>query len=68
MALPKGRHSNQRTRKRRTHQGVTAAAVARCPHCKAYTRPHNACAKCGYYQGEKVDHTVKEGKAQREHK
>jgi len=22
--------------------------------------PHNACYKCGYYQGEKVDHTVQE--------
>ena len=68
MALPKRRHSNQRTRKRRTNQALTASAVARCPHCKAYTRPHNACGKCGYYQGEKVDHTIKEEKTKRERK
>ena len=69
MALPKRRHSNQRTRKRRTHQVLTPAALARCPHCKAYTRPHNACQKCGYYQGEKVDHTITEEKAKHgEHK
>ena len=65
MALPKRRHSNQRTRKRRTHQVLTAPALARCPHCKAFVRPHNTCAKCGYYQGEKVDHTITEEKVKR---
>jgi large subunit ribosomal protein L32 len=68
MALPKRRHSNQRTRKRRTHQGLTATSIAQCAHCKAFVRPHNACAKCGYYQGEKVDHTVKEDKTKQERK
>ena len=67
MALPKRKHSNQRTRKRRTHQGLTAMALATCPNCKGFTRPHNACPKCGYYQGEKVDHTVKQEKASHEH-
>lgn len=68
MALPKRRHSNQRTRKRRTHQSLTASPLQRCPHCKGYMRPHNACAKCGYYQGEKIDHTVKEEKTKKERK
>ena len=67
MALPKRRHSNCRTRKRRVNQKLVATAIAKCPQCKAYTRPHNACPKCGYYQGEKVDHTVKQEKAAREH-
>ena len=67
MALPKRRHSNTRTRKRRTHQGLTAPALVLCSNCKAYTRPHKACPKCGYYQGEKVDHTVKQEKKAHEH-
>lgn len=67
MALPKRRHSNCRTRKRRTHQRLAAVPVIRCPHCKGFLRPHNACPKCGYYQGEKVDHTVKEEQKKREH-
>ena len=68
MALPKRRHSNQRTRKRRTNQALTAHLPGRCPHCKAFVMPHNACGKCGYYQGEKVDHTIKEEKTKRERK
>ena len=67
MALPKRRHSNSRTRKRRTHYKLTATAVSTCPHCQAYTRPHNACPKCGYYQGEKVDHTIKEQSTKHKH-
>ncbi|HEY3398301.1 MAG TPA: 50S ribosomal protein L32 [Armatimonadota bacterium] len=67
MALPKRRHSNTRTRKRRCNQVLGVVTVARCPHCKAYTRPHNACPKCGYYQGEKVDHTVQESKSKQAH-
>jgi ribosomal protein L32 len=31
-----------------------------CPQCEATTLSHNACPKCGYYRGVKVDHTVKE--------
>jgi Zn ribbon nucleic-acid-binding protein len=23
-------------------------------------RPHNACGKCGFYKGRKVDHTIRE--------
>ncbi len=28
--------------------------------------PHNACGKCGYYKGRKVDHTVREKEESRE--
>ena len=58
MALPKRRHSNSRTGKRRNHQGVAVLPAVRCDNCDAWVRPHNACSKCGYYKGRKVDHTV----------
>ncbi len=60
MALPKRKHSNTRTRKRRTHQKLSLPALVECPQCHKMTRAHNACQACGYYQGEKVDHTVRE--------
>ena len=34
--------------------------IIECPQCGAPIIPHNACNKCGYYKGRKVDHTVKE--------
>jgi len=40
--------------------------VIACPQCEAPTLPHNACRKCGYYKGRKVDHTVKEPEQGRE--
>jgi Zn ribbon nucleic-acid-binding protein len=30
--------------------------------------PHNACYKCGYYKGRKVDHTVPEDDKRKEEK
>jgi large subunit ribosomal protein L32 len=54
MPLPKRRHSNQRTRKRRAHDAVTPVGVSRCPHCQAFTLPHRACRSCGYYRGREV--------------
>ncbi len=59
MALPKRRHSKARQRKRRTHQGLTLPTLTECSNCHTMIRTHNACQKCGYYQGQKVDHTVK---------
>jgi large subunit ribosomal protein L32 len=60
MALPKRRHSKSRRNKRRTHQVVAQPAVTQCAKCAASVLPHNACGKCGYYKGRKVDHTVKD--------
>jgi large subunit ribosomal protein L32 len=51
---PKRRHSNQRTRKRRTHDKVTPAALALCPECGAHRRPHHICPRCGHYNGRPV--------------
>ncbi|MGD9497736.1 MAG: 50S ribosomal protein L32 [Armatimonadota bacterium] len=66
MALPKRKHSKSRTRKKRTHKVTLAAVVTRCRQCQAPVRPHNACGKCGYYEGRKVDHTVREEEKKRE--
>jgi large subunit ribosomal protein L32 len=65
MPLPKRRHSRSRTAKRRTHDGLATPTVNECSHCHAPTQPHNACPKCGYYKGRKVDHTVKEEKSEK---
>ena len=65
MALPKRRHSKSRRDKRRTHQKATLPTLVACSNCGAMTRTHNACHKCGYYGGEKVDHTVELAPARR---
>lgn len=54
MALPKRRHSNTRTRKRRTHDALTAENLGKCSNCGALKRPHRVCTECGYYNGRQV--------------
>lgn len=55
MPLPKRRHSNQRTRLRRTHYKLTVPAVSECGRCHAPKLSHHACPACGYYgTGEKA--------------
>ncbi len=54
MALPKRRHSNQRTRKRRTHYKLNVPTVTECPRCHAPAMPHHACPACGFYKGRQV--------------
>jgi len=67
MGLPKRRHSKTRRNKRRTHQDMKDnVAILVCSHCQAPVLPHNACSKCGYYKGRKIDHTVKEKEQSRE--
>ncbi|MGQ9454743.1 MAG: 50S ribosomal protein L32 [Armatimonadota bacterium] len=54
MALPKRRHSNQRTRLRRTHYKLTVPTLTECPRCHEPTLPHHACLSCGFYNGRLV--------------
>ena len=55
MAVPKGKVSRQRRDKRRSsHWTLTAPALAKCPSCVAFKRPHRACAECGMYNGRQV--------------
>ncbi len=51
MALPKRRHSNTRTRKRRTHWKLEPVVTVECPHCGEPMVPHRVCPHCGYYNG-----------------
>ncbi len=54
MALPKRRHSNERTRKRRTHDALTSPNLSTCSSCGALKMPHRVCSACGYYNGVQV--------------
>jgi large subunit ribosomal protein L32 len=54
MALPKRRHSHQRTAKRRTHDSLKVEGLSECPNCKEPKLPHRACKHCGYYDGRQV--------------
>lgn len=54
MALPKRRHSHQRTAKRRTHDSLEMKNLSKCPHCNEPKLPHRACKDCGYYGGRQV--------------
>jgi len=51
--VPKRRHSNQRTRKRRTHYKTDAPGVSKCPQCQEPKAPHRVCPHCGFYNGKK---------------
>lgn len=54
MPVPKRRHSNQRTRKRRTHWKLEAPALDVCPQCKQPKQPHRVCPNCGFYKESEV--------------
>jgi large subunit ribosomal protein L32 len=62
MPLPKRRHSNKRTRLRRTHYKLTLPLVGECPQCHSPRRAHHACPACGFYNGRKAI-AVKSAKA-----
>lgn len=53
MANPKRRHSNSRTRKRRTHWKLNTVVLAICPECKNPKPRHRICPHCGFYRGRK---------------
>lgn len=54
MGLPKRRHSNARTRKRRAHDALSVPALTVCPHCREKKLPHRVCPSCGTYRGREV--------------
>lgn len=63
MALPKRRHSNRRTRLRRTHYKLSVPAVGTCPRCREPRQLHHACPSCGYYNGRQVINIKKKSRS-----
>ncbi len=49
MPLPKRRHSNARTRKRRTHYKLTPPSLSLCPRCASPRLNYHVCPTCGHY-------------------
>lgn len=58
MAVPKRKHSNSRSRKRRTHDALTAKQLTFCPKCSTALPTHVVCPNCGYYMGRTVVEAV----------
>jgi large subunit ribosomal protein L32 len=54
MALPKRRHSHSRTRKRRSHDALTAPGLSVCSECGEPKEGHRLCGSCGTYKGRTV--------------
>jgi large subunit ribosomal protein L32 len=54
MPLPKRRHSNARTRKRRSHDALSVPNLVECPNCHERKLPHRTCPACGHYRGREV--------------
>lgn len=51
MAVPKRKHSNSRSGKRRSHNALKAKQLQPCPRCGTATLSHVVCGNCGHYQG-----------------
>ena len=54
MALPKGKVSKARGRKRRANWKLSLPGIVECPQCHELKKSHNICPKCGYYDGVQV--------------
>lgn len=54
MAQPKYKLSRARTRKRRSHQALSAPNAIKCRNCGSPTLPHRLCLTCGTYKGRQV--------------
>ncbi len=54
MPVPKRKHSNSRTGKRRANWKLTAPNLVQCSHCHQSRMPHRACPYCGYYGGREI--------------
>ena len=54
MAVPRKKVSRSRRNKRRSHDGLKAAAYEECPNCGDLKRPHHVCGACGFYNGREV--------------
>ncbi|MCE2754052.1 MAG: 50S ribosomal protein L32 [Pirellula sp.] len=54
MAVPKRRHSNSRSGKRRAHHAKKPKQLQVCSKCSTVVPTHCVCPKCGFYMGRVV--------------
>ncbi len=54
MAVPRKRHTHSRTRKRRSHDALSAPSFITCPQCREPMTLHHVCPSCGYYRSRQV--------------
>lgn len=54
MAVPKGKVSKARGRKRRTHWKLDLPTISACPNCHQMKLAHHVCKHCGMYDGKQV--------------
>lgn len=54
MAVPKRKHSNSRSGKRRANDGLKARVLQACPRCGTMKPSHVVCGNCGFYMGRTV--------------
>lgn len=57
MAVPKRRHSNSRSGKRRAHDAKKPRQTTFCPKCSKAVPTHVVCPNCGNYMGRVVVET-----------
>ncbi|MEO1497602.1 MAG: 50S ribosomal protein L32 [Planctomycetota bacterium] len=57
MAVPKRKHSNSRTGKRRSHDQLKARSLQSCPRCGTAKPSHVVCPNCGFYMGRTIVET-----------
>ena len=54
MAVTKRKTSKSRTNSRFANWKCKKVQLIECPQCHALIKPHTACPKCGYYNGEQA--------------
>ncbi|MCL1992952.1 MAG: 50S ribosomal protein L32 [Spirochaetes bacterium] len=55
MAVPRGKTSKARTRRRQSiNMKLTAPTMVTCKNCSNKVVLHRICTKCGFYRGKQV--------------
>lgn len=54
MSVPKQRHSQGRTNRKRVQYAQKPQTIGSCADCGSPATPHRACSTCGKYKGREV--------------